>query len=67
MATPHVAGVAALVISAYKMAHGGQTMAPAALRAMLSKTAFQLGPNTDNQYGAGIIQADAAVFAASKQ
>jgi subtilisin family serine protease len=66
MATPHVAGVAALAISAYKLAHNGQTIAPAALRTLLSKSAFQLGPNSDNKYGAGIIQADAAVFAATK-
>ena len=66
MATPHVAGVAALAISAYKIAHPGQTIKPAALRALLSKTANALGPNPDNKYGAGIIQADRAVLEASK-
>lgn len=66
MATPHVAGVAALVISAYKLSHGGQTMKPADVRALLSKTAMPLGPNSDNKYGAGIVQADKAVQAASK-
>lgn len=66
MATPHVAGVAALAISAYKLTHGGKTMKPADLRALLSKTAAALGPNSDNKYGAGLVQADKAVLAATK-
>lgn len=66
MATPHVAGVAALAISAYKISHNGKTITPAALRQLLQKTAFPLGPNTDNQYGAGIVQATSAVAAAVK-
>lgn len=66
MATPHVAGVAALVISTYKLTHGGQTMKPADVRALLSKTAMKLAPSTDNKYGAGLVQADKAVQAASK-
>lgn len=67
MATPHVAGVAALAISAYKKAHGGQTISPANLRALLSKTAKPLvNPNGKNMYGAGVIQADAAVVEATK-
>ncbi len=66
MATPHVAGVAALVISAYKLNHGGKTLTPAEVRSLLSKTAMPLGPNMDNQYGAGLVQADKAVAAASK-
>jgi subtilisin family serine protease len=66
MATPHVAGVAALVISAYKLNHGGKTLTPAEVRSFLSKTAVPLGPNKDNQYGAGLVQADKAVAAASK-
>lgn len=66
MATPHVAGVAALAISAYKISHGGKTIAPAALRDLLKRTAFPLGPNEDNKYGAGIIQATTAVSAAVK-
>jgi len=66
MATPHVAGVASLVISTYKLTHGGKTMKPADVRALLSKTASPLGPNADNKYGAGIVQADKAVQAASK-
>ncbi len=66
MATPHVAGVAALVISAYKLNHGGKTLSPADLRSLLSRTAMPLSPNSDNQYGAGLIQADKAVVEASK-
>lgn len=66
MATPHVAGVAALAISAYKISHPGQTITPAALRSLLSSTASALGPNADNKYGAGLIQADKAVVAATK-
>lgn len=66
MATPHVAGVAALVISTYKLTHGGKTLKPAEVRALLSKTARPLGPNSDNQYGAGLVQADRAVAEAAK-
>ncbi|MBC7754126.1 MAG: S8 family serine peptidase, partial [Moraxellaceae bacterium] len=66
MATPHVAGVAALVISTYKLKHGGKTLKPSEVRALLSQTAQALGPNQDNKYGAGIVQADRAVAAAAK-
>ncbi len=55
MATPHVAGVAALVRSANKR------LTPAQVRTLLSATAKALAPNDTNQYGAGIVQADAAV------
>jgi len=55
MATPHVAGVAALVRSANK------NLKPAQVRALLASTAKALSPNDTNQYGAGLIQADAAV------
>jgi len=55
MATPHVAGVAALVRSANKR------LTPAQVRTLLSATAKALSPNDTNQYGAGIVQADAAV------
>ena len=61
MATPHVAGVAALVISAYKTSHAGKKITPAALRTLLKKTATPLAPNIHNEYGSGLIQADAAV------
>ncbi|OFZ31069.1 MAG: hypothetical protein A2622_00240 [Bdellovibrionales bacterium RIFCSPHIGHO2_01_FULL_40_29] len=58
MATPHVAGVVALVKSANKK------LTPAQVRQILSSTALPLGPNTANEYGAGNIQADKAVAAA---
>ncbi len=58
MATPHVAGVVALVRSANKK------LTPAQVRAILSATALPLGPNTQNEYGAGNVQADKAVAAA---
>ena len=58
MATPHVAGVVALVRSANKK------LTPAQVRAILSSTAAPLGPNNENEYGAGNVQADKAVAAA---
>ncbi len=61
MASPHVAGVAALVRSANKK------LTPAQVRAVLSGTAMVLGPNLENEYGAGNIQADKAVAAANAQ
>ena len=64
MATPHVAGVAALVISTYKLTHGGQSPTPAVVRNLIMKTSKPLGPNDKNQYGKGFVQADAAVKAA---
>ena len=66
MACPHVAGVAALTLSAYKIRNPGKTLKPAQLRALLSATASKLGPNPDNKYGAGIVQADKAVLQATK-
>lgn len=59
MATPHAAGVAALV----KAAH--PSIAPDELVTVLAQTATDLGsPGTDNNYGAGLINAYAAVQAA---
>lgn len=58
MATPHVAGVAALVRSANK------NLTPAQVRQILMSTAKVLAPNDTNQFGAGMVQADAAVSAA---
>lgn len=55
MATPHVAGVAALIKSANK------NLTPAQVRTILATTARTLGPNTNNEYGKGLVQADAAV------
>ena len=55
MATPHVAGVVALIKSANK------NLTPAQVRMIIQKTARSLSPNTNNEYGAGLIQADKAV------
>lgn len=56
MATPHVAGVAALVI-----AHGNATT-PDAVRAALQLTADDLGAaGRDDQYGNGLVNAPAAL------
>ncbi len=57
MATPHVAGVAALVIGA----HGGQ-MHPDAVEAILRASADDLGkPGVDDFYGSGRVNAARAV------
>ncbi|MBO9667760.1 MAG: S8 family serine peptidase, partial [Bdellovibrio sp.] len=58
MATPHVAGVAALVKAANKNLNGAQ------VKELLKSTATALGPNTANEYGSGIVNAEAAVSAA---
>ncbi len=58
MATPHVAGVIALMRSANKK------LTPAQMRSILASTATPLGPNSENEYGAGNVQADKAVAAA---
>lgn len=58
MATPHVAGVVALIKAANK------NLKPAEVKALLQKTAQALGPNTNNEYGAGLVNAEAAVNAA---
>jgi serine protease len=56
MATPHVAGVAALVL-----ASGRATTATAVAR-LLARTALDLGaPGKDVAYGAGLVRADAAL------
>jgi serine protease len=57
MASPHVAGVAALVI-----AKAGGTMTPDAVRAALQNTAQDLGtPGWDQYYGYGLVDANAAL------
>jgi serine protease len=61
MATPHVAGVVALIRSANK------NLTPAQVRQILTSTAHALAPNDTNQYGAGLVQADAAVQKALAQ
>jgi len=59
MATPHVAGVAALMKAANKSLTGAQ------VKQILKSTAQQLnGPNTNNELGAGLVDAEAAVQAA---
>ncbi len=55
MATPHVAGVVALMKSANKK------LTPEQVRMILAKTAVAVLPNDQNQTGAGMIQADKAV------
>lgn len=55
MATPHVAGVAALVRAANPM------LTPAQVRDVLKNTCTELGPNPNNEYGRGIVNAEAAV------
>ncbi len=58
MATPHVAGVAALVRSANPLLRAEE------VRSLLKQTAVSLEPNTDNQYGAGIVNAEKAAVEA---
>jgi subtilisin family serine protease len=58
MATPHVSGVVALMKAANK------NLKPADVKAILQKTAKPLAPNTKNEYGAGLVNAEAAVQAA---
>ncbi len=55
MATPHVAGVVALMKSANKK------LTPEQVRMILAKSAIPVLPNDQNQTGAGMIQADKAV------
>ncbi len=55
MASPHVAGVAALIRAANK------SLTPAQVRDLLRATATPLGPNGNNEYGSGLVNAEAAV------
>ncbi len=58
MATPHVAGVAALALAA------GRATTALGLSRLLTRTARDLGPaGRDAAYGAGLVQADAALGA----
>jgi len=59
-ATPMTAGVAALVVSAYKQAHGGKRMPAWLLKTVLMNTAHDMGFDTVTQ-GAGFVDAYAAV------
>lgn len=55
MATPHVSGVIALVKAAKK------DLTPAQVREIITSTAQALSPNDQNQFGAGMINADLSV------
>ena len=58
MATPHVAGIAALALAA------GRATTAAGVARLLTRTALDLGPaGKDTGYGAGLVRADAAVGA----
>lgn len=62
MATPHVSGVVALMLSA------NPNLTPAQVRQILQDTAEDLGePGRDNIFGFGLIRADRAVEAAANQ
>lgn len=58
MACPHVSGVVALMKAANKSLTGAQ------VKEILKKTAQPLGPNPNNEYGSGLVNAEAAVNAA---
>jgi serine protease len=58
MASPHVAGVVALMRAAKK------SLSPAQARDILKQTSQALTPNDQNQYGSGMVNAEAAVQSA---
>jgi hypothetical protein len=58
------AGVAALVIQAYRQAHNGATPSPAVVKQIIVSTAENINAPADQQ-GAGMIDADQAVLAAA--
>jgi hypothetical protein len=62
-ASPLTAGVAALVIQAYKESHGGGLPTPAIVKQIIVSTAQDINAPADYQ-GAGMINAYAAVLAA---
>jgi hypothetical protein len=62
-AAPLTAGVAALVIQAYRKAHNGATPSPAVVKQLIVSTAENVSAPA-NQQGAGMIDAYTAVLAA---
>ncbi|PIS10678.1 MAG: serine protease [Bdellovibrio sp. CG10_big_fil_rev_8_21_14_0_10_47_8] len=55
MAAPHVAGVVALIRA------GNRNLTPEQVRQVLKDTVEPLGPNEENEYGSGLVEADKAV------
>ncbi len=60
MATPHVAGVVALIKSANK------NLKPAQVLEVLKASATTMEPNANNEYGSGLVDAEKAVGVATK-
>jgi serine protease len=59
MASPHVAGIAALIIATHKL---GDNPSPSAVQAQIQGTARDLGqPGFDSRYGWGLVDAAAAL------